>query len=112
MIGSELTATFRGMTLEGTYNDGEDTKYRETYNPDGTILYHDEDHGDQNGVWAVNGNTFCTYYEGIPGSCFQVTTEGTNCFSFTAVAFADRPAPPNDWTARGWNNNAASSCPN
>ena len=47
MIGSELTATFRGMTLEGTYNDGEDTKYRETYNPDGTILYHDEDHGDR-----------------------------------------------------------------
>ncbi len=110
--GSEIADTFRGVTLVGTYNDGQDTRYRETYNPDGTIDYHDDDNGDLKGAWGVTNSTFCTYYDGIQGTCFQVSFSGANCFFFTAVSPSDRPPLPNDWTARGWKEGAPSTCDN
>lgn len=112
LIGEEIGDALRGMTLEGVYNDGQASSYRETYNPDGTVAYHDDDNGDQKGVWGVSRNTFCTYYEGIAGTCFQVTVMGTNCFLFTAVNVADRPPLPNDWTAKGWKAGIPPTCGN
>lgn len=110
LTGGDITEALRGATLVGVYNDGRDSAYRETYNADGTIAYHDEENGDLKGVWGVNANTFCTYYDGIPGTCFQVRASGANCFFFVAVDVADRPPRPNDWTARGWKDGVPSTC--
>ena len=109
MSGAEIGATFRGITLDGIYDDG--AFFSETYFEDGTIRYHDVD-GADSGEWSVEGDTFCTFYEGQTGACFFVEREGDNCFTFfeAVEGGTDRLAPAEAWTSRGWNRDADPTC--
>ena len=109
MVASEIEKSFRGVTLDGIYNDG--TFFSETYFDDGSIRYHDAA-GADSGDWSVRENLFCTFYEGQQGACFFVEREGANCFIFfEPVRAADgRIVPREIWTSRGWNRKAAATC--
>lgn len=106
---AEIASTFRGMTLDGIYRDGE--FFSETYNEDGSIRYHGQT-GADSGEWSVEGGRFCTFYEGAEGACFFVERDGANCFTFTAPdEKAGRTVPQKDWTSRGWDRTKPSTCP-
>jgi hypothetical protein len=106
---AEIASTFRGMTLDGIYRDGE--FFSETYNEDGSIRYHGQT-GADSGEWSVEGGRFCTFYEGAEGACFFVERDGANCFTFTAPEEkAGRTVPQKDWTSRGWDRTKPSTCP-
>ena len=66
---SEIAKTFSGMSLDGTYHDGE--FFSETYNEDGSIRYHGAESADS-GEWSVENGRFCTFYESGQGACLFV----------------------------------------
>jgi hypothetical protein len=105
----DLTRTFRGMTLDGVYNDG--GFFSETYAPDGTISYLDRN-GRNEGTWSVSNGAFCTFYVKQEGSCFFVRREGANCFAFYEPKAGPNgtKVPRDDWTSRGWNRANPSTC--
>jgi hypothetical protein len=109
MVAPEIEKIFRGMTLDGIYNDG--TFFSETYFDDGSIRYHDAA-GADSGDWSVRENMFCTFYEGQQGACFFVEREGKNCFVFfEPVRNAEGHVVPREiWTSRGWNRKAEATC--
>ena len=110
MSGEDMRLTFRGMVLDGIYDDG--TFFSETYFEDGSIRYHDSN-GADSGEWSVSGETFCTFYEDQSGACFFVERDGQNCFTFyEAVEEGQgRMAPQREWTSRGWSRESPSTCP-
>lgn len=107
---ADIAATFRGMTLDGIYRDGE--FFSETYHEDGSIRYHGADGADA-GEWTVEDDRFCTFYEDADGACFFVERDGANCFSFYApLDNGGGPLrPEKDWTSRGWDRTKPSTCP-
>lgn len=109
MAASEIETTFRGITLDGVYNDG--SFFTETYFDDGTIRYHDAS-GADSGDWSVQGNLFCTFYEMQIGSCFFVVREGDNCFTFFEPVRGPggEIVPRESWTSRGWNRKHKATC--
>jgi hypothetical protein len=109
MASAEIEATFRGITLDGVYNDG--AFFSETYFDDGSIRYHDA-LGADSGDWSVRGDMFCTFYEGQQGSCFFVVREGNNCFTFFEPERVPGGGivPRESWTSRGWNREQAATC--
>jgi hypothetical protein len=109
MLARDIEATFRGITLDGVYNDG--TFFSETYFEDGSIRYHDPASADS-GEWYVRDNLFCTFYAELQGACFFVVRDGKNCFTFfEPVRTADGRTVPRDvWTSRGWDRRDASTC--
>lgn len=109
MFGFEMEKTFSGYTFDGIYDDG--SFFSETYFEDGSIRYHDVD-GADSGQWSVEGDTFCTFYEGSQGACFFVEREGENCFTFyEAVEGDDGSLTPSEmWTSRAWNRKSDSTC--
>lgn len=110
LAGSAIEATFKGMTLDGIYDDG--AFFSETYFDDGSIRYHD-DQGADSGEWSVKGDTFCTFYEGQDGACFFVERDGTNCFTFFEATedTSKNLTPRETWTSRGWDRKAEATCP-
>lgn len=104
MSNAELTATFRGQSIVGEYENGE--TFQETYAADGTVSYRDELRV-SGGRWSVRAGSFCTIYDGDPsGGCYRVRQAGENCFEFhfvarTAAEAEKNPRTPH-WTARGW----------
>lgn len=109
MFGFEMERAFSGHTFDGIYDDG--AFFSETYFEDGSIRYHDID-GADSGQWTVEGDTFCTFYEGAQGACFFVEREGANCFTFyEAVEGNDGSlSPSRTWTSRAWNRKSGSTC--
>jgi hypothetical protein len=109
MVASEIETTFRGITLDGVYNDG--TFFSETYFEDGTIRYHDAG-GADSGEWSVKDNMFCTFYKEQQGACFFVVRDGRNCFTFfEPIPSPDGKMVPRDlWTSRGWNRRDGATC--
>lgn len=109
MTAEEIEATFRGITLDGIYNDG--SFFSETYFDDGSIRYRDAT-GADSGDWSVRGNMFCTFYEMQRGSCFFVVREGDNCFTFFEPLRGDDGTivPRETWTSRGWNRTHEATC--
>jgi hypothetical protein len=109
MVASDIEATFRGITLDGVYNDG--TFFSETYFEDGTIRYHDAA-GADSGEWSVQDNMFCTFYEEQQGACFFVVRDGRNCFTFYEPTRAPdgRKIPRQIWTSRGWDRRDGATC--
>lgn len=109
MMDSEIKEAFRGITLDGVYDD--ETFFSETYFDDGSIIYRDPDHADV-GDWSVRDDMFCTFYEAQQGACFFVFREGANCFVFfEPIEDPSGELVPSDrWTSRGWNRQNASSC--
>ncbi len=109
MVASEIETTFRGITLDGVYNDG--TFFSETYFEDGTIRYHDAG-GADSGEWSVKDNMFCTFYEEQQGACFFVVRDGRNCFTFfEPIRSPDGKMVPRDlWTSRGWDRRDGATC--
>lgn len=107
--GKIIADTFRGMTLDGIYEDG--AFFTETYRDDGSIRYHDGK-GSDSGEWSVSGDTFCTFYEAQSGACFFVVRDGRNCFTFyEAVEEGGKLRPSPDWTSRGWDRAHHATCP-
>jgi hypothetical protein len=109
MVAAEIETVFRGITLDGVYNDG--AFFSETYFDDGSIRYHDA-LGADSGDWSVRGNMFCTFYEGQQGSCFFVVREGDNCFTFFEPERGPggEIVPRESWTSRGWNREQKATC--
>ena len=109
MVASDIETTFRGITLDGVYNDG--TFFSETYFEDGTIRYHDAA-GADSGEWSVQDNMFCTFYEAQQGACFFVVRDGRNCFTFFEPARGPdgNPVPRDTWTSRGWDRRNGATC--
>jgi hypothetical protein len=109
MAAPEIEAAFRGITLDGVYNDG--SFFTETYFDDGSIRYRDAA-GADSGDWSVQGNMFCTFYEMQLGSCFFVVREGDNCFTFFEPVRGPggEIVPRESWTSRGWNRKHAATC--
>ena len=109
MFGFEMEKAFSGFTFDGIYDDG--SFFSETYFEDGSIRYHDVN-GADSGQWSVEGDTFCTFYEGSEGACFFVEREGANCYTFyEAVEGEGGSLSASDtWTSRGWNRESNSTC--
>lgn len=109
MAAAEIETTFRGITLDGVYNDG--SFFSETYFDDGSIRYHDA-LGADSGDWSVRGNMFCTFYHALQGSCFFVVREGDNCFTFFEPrrGSGGEIVPRESWTSRGWNREHEATC--
>ncbi len=109
MFGFEMEKTFSGRTLDGVYENG--SFFSETYFEDGSIRYHDIE-GADSGQWAVEDDTFCTFYESAAGACFFVERDGENCFTFYQALEGDggRLVPDTEWTSRGWRRGADSTC--
>ena len=109
MSAAEIDRMFRGITLDGVYNDG--SFFSETYFEDGSLRYHDAV-GADSGEWSVEGDLFCTFYERLQGTCFFVVRQGDNCFTFFEAergSDGDRVPRPT-WTSRGWNRRSAATC--
>ena len=109
MASGEIESTFRGITLDGVYNDG--AFFSETYFEDGSIRYRDA-LGADSGDWSVRGDMFCTFYEMQQGSCFFVVREGDNCFTFFEPERGPdgEIVPRESWTSRGWNRDQEATC--
>ncbi len=103
-----IAATFKGMSLDGIYRDGE--FFSETYAEDGTIRYHGLAGADR-GEWSAASNRFCTFYEGAEGGCFFVERDGDNCFTFFLDEGGATPKPAADWISRGWDRSRKATCP-
>jgi hypothetical protein len=109
MFGFEMEKAFSGFTFDGIYDNG--SFFSETYFEDGSIRYHDVN-GADSGQWSVEGDTFCTFYEGSEGACFFVERDGANCYTFyEAVEGEGGGLSASDaWTSRAWNREGDSTC--
>lgn len=107
--GTDLAATFSGMTLDGIYLSGE--RFTETYSEDHSILYVDGG-GVVRGEWTVKGDHFCTFYTGMDGGCFMVEANGANCFTFFVADPESGNIDQMRWNARGWDRDKGEgTCP-
>jgi hypothetical protein len=109
MDGIELSSAFNGMTMVGNYGNG--VKFTETYLPDGSIDYSDDQSKDR-GHWFVRGRLFCTFYEKSNGACFSVKKSGDNCYEYFTQEEEDGSihADAGAWNSVGWDQNKQSSC--
>lgn len=108
MAGAEIERAFRGITLDGVYQDG--SFFSETYFDDGSISYRDAE-GIDSGDWSVENDLFCTFYVAQQGACFFVVREGVNCFTFfESERGFDGSIPRETWTSRGWNRHEEATC--
>jgi hypothetical protein len=109
MDTTDLSTTFRGMTMIGKYGDG--TNFRETYHPDGSITYVDDLSADK-GRWFVRGKLFCTFYDVSNGACFSVQRSGKNCYEYYIQEEEDgsKSANPDTWNSIGWDETKPSTC--
>ncbi len=109
MDGVELSAALSGMTMTGNYGNG--VKFTETYHPDGSITYAD-DQGNDHGHWFVRGRLFCTFYETSNGACFSVKKSGDNCYEYFTQEEEDGSihTDAGAWNSVGWDQGKQSSC--
>ncbi len=109
MDGIELSSTFPGMTMVGNYGNG--VKFTETYHPDGSIDYSDDQSRDR-GRWFVRGRLFCTFYETSNGACFSVKKSGGNCYEYFTQEEEDGSihVDAGAWNSVGWDQSKQSSC--
>ncbi len=109
MDGIELSAVLSGMTMTGNYGNG--VKFTETYHPDGSVTYAD-DQGNDRGRWFVRGRLFCTFYETSNGACFSVKKSGDNCYEYFTQEEEDGSihADAGAWNSVGWDKNKTTSC--
>ena len=109
MDGTELSASLSGMTMTGNYGNG--IKFTETYHPDGSVTYADDQTSDR-GHWFVRGRLFCTFYETSNGACFSVKTSGDNCYEYFTQEEEDGSIhrDAGAWNSVGWDKSKQSSC--
>lgn len=112
MADGDLTAAFKGVTIDGHYASGK--TFTERYGSDGRLEYQERDRHTR-GRWSVELGAFCTIYDqDSTGGCYRVKRVGRNCFEFYFIARTEEQArrDPNapSWTARGWRNGEAATC--
>ena len=109
MDGLEISATFSGMTMTGNYGNG--VKFTESYLPDGSLSYQD-DEGSDHGRWFVRGSLFCTFYEASEGACYSVRKSAENCFEYFTQEKEDGSTHENAgaWNSVGWDQFKPTSC--
>ncbi len=107
--GAEIIATFTGMSMVGNYADG--VKFTETYHPNGSIDYHD-DNMSADGHWYERHGLFCTFYTNVSGACFAVIKTGANCYEYYIREEEDGTVSPQaeKWNSVGWDKSKPSSC--
>jgi hypothetical protein len=107
-----------GKSFSGVY--GDNSTWSETYLVDGDLRYSDPEIT-SSGAWRVLSDRLCTLYQAdIDGGCFLVIKRSDNCFDFYAVrsedgvplANQDAIAAGEDWIARGWRADIATTCEN
>lgn len=109
MPGTEIDSAMRGMTMTGNYGNG--VRFTETYHPDGSITYFD-DEGSDKGRWFLRGNLFCTFYDTYNGACFAVRRSSTNCYEYYTEEEEDGSihASEGAWNSVGWDSSKPSTC--
>lgn len=113
MPADELAQTFRGVAIDGVYEDGR--KFSEHYLDDGSLSY-EEGPRQTSGYWSITAGTFCTIYRGdSSGGCYRVARIGANCFEFYFVARTEAQVRRREdgkpgWTARGWKKTQPATC--
>ena len=120
MSEEAMRAAFIGRTLDGHYGNG--TKWTEAYLADGLLDYR-EGSRQAVGKWHFrDGNVFCTFYDpphrpALTGGCWTTVQTGANSYEFYLARL--RPGEPGDddpgdgilrWNARGWRQDAPSTC--
>jgi hypothetical protein len=107
-----------GKSFSGVY--GDNSTWSETYLVDGDLRYSDPEIT-SSGAWRVLNDRLCTLYQAdIEGGCFLVIKRSDNCLDFYAVrsgdgvplAKQDAIAAGEDWIARGWRSDIATTCEN
>jgi hypothetical protein len=113
MDEADIKQSFSGVEIDGVYVDG--TKFTESYDGTGAIMYRDTRKA-MTGRWSVVNNSFCTLYDGtVTGGCFKVVKVSANCFEFYFLAATEEETAATDpgrprWTARGWNKKHPATC--
>ena len=109
LSGAEISSVMNGMTMTGNYGNG--VKFTETYHPDGSIDYSD-DQGSDTGRWFTRGDLFCTFYNNYDGACFAVRQSGPNCFEYYTEQEEDGSihAYEGAWNSVGWDISKDSTC--
>ena len=110
MTGAEIAEMFPGLSIVGAYDNGD--FFTETYFPDGTISYRD-DQGTQSGRWKIIGDRFCTKLPQEDRACWTIVRHGDNCFAYhlSQSRRETRALPPDSkWLAIGWNPALPSTC--
>ena len=109
MTGTEIFSTFGGMTMTGNYGNG--INFTESYHPDGSITYSDDD-GSDNGRWFTRGDLFCTFYDTYNGACYAVRQSGPNCFEYYTEEEEDGTSHAYEgaWNSVGWDRSKETTC--
>jgi hypothetical protein len=109
MTGAELSSSLSGMTMTGNYGNG--VKFTETYHPDGSIDYWD-DQGTDTGRWFVRDDLFCTFYDASEGACYSVRRSAANCYEYFTEEDESGTAHENagNWNSVGWDRGKPSEC--
>ena len=109
MDGPALKDIFPGMTMTGNYGNG--VKFTETYRPDGSIDYWD-DQGTDTGRWFVRGNLFCTFYDASEGACYSVRRSAENCYEYFTQEDETGASHDNagNWNSVGWDRAKPAGC--
>lgn len=109
MDGPSLKAIFPGMTMTGNYGNG--VNFTETYHPDGSIDYWD-DEGSDTGRWFVRGNLLCTFYDLSEGACYSVRRSAENCYEYFTQEDEAGASHENagSWNSVGWDRDKPSGC--
>ena len=109
LSGTEISAVMNGMTMTGNYASG--LRFTESYHPDGSINYTD-DEGTDTGRWFVRDDLFCTFYDTYNGACFAVRQSGLNCFEYYTEQDEDGTAHAysGEWNSVGWDISKQSTC--
>jgi hypothetical protein len=109
MNGPELSSSFPGMTMTGNYGNG--VKFTETYHPDGSIDYWD-DQGTDTGRWFVRGDLFCTFYDASEGACYSVRRSAENCYEYFTQEDETGASHDNagNWNSVGWDRAKPAGC--
>ena len=95
--------------MTGNYGNG--VTFTETYHPDGSIDYRD-DEGSDTGRWYVRGNLFCTFYNASEGACYSVRRSAGNCYEYFTQEDETGATHENagNWNSVGWDNSKPTGC--
>ncbi len=104
--GKDLAYVFAGREVNGVYANG--ATFVETYHRDGSITYIDTQQS-LKGNWKIDGEQFCTTYDGGPGGCYTVKKLSENCFEYW---LADSNSVETGWLARASQSKYPDTCKN
>ena len=116
LTAKDIKRIFSDAEMDGAYNFGRNGKaqsfYRETHNPDGTLIY-EEDGNVEPGRWFIRKDALCFMYPSnqLAGGCFRVYNI-KNCYYFYSTTRRQVATENGDpyWTARAVKRGERAGC--